>query len=196
MRRFVFTIVLSLTGLSAQAENVALAGGALSSTPKGWIQFCEDNPLDCKDYSLPATLLKLDKNAYSRLETINREVNNTIKEVSDLQQYGEEELWTYPKSGKGDCEDIVLEKKRRLVAAGFPKSALLITIVRDLKGEGHAILTLKTDKGDVILDNQVKKPVFWYQTGYQFIKRQSEENPNHWLALGSGTANAVASTGR
>lgn len=196
MRRTMLTIVFCLAGLSAQSENVALVGGALSSTPKGWIQFCESHAQECKDFTFPPTVLKLDKITYNRLETVNREVNNSIKEIADLEQYGEEEYWAYPISGKGDCEDIVLEKKRRLVALGFPKSALLITIVRDLKGDGHAILTLKTDKGDVILDNKVKNPVFWYQTGYQFIKRQSENNPNHWLALGTGSASAVASTGR
>ena len=38
--------------------------------------------------------------------------------------------------------------------AGWPRQALLITVVRDKKGDGHAVLTVKTDKGEFILDNQ------------------------------------------
>ena len=41
-----------------------------------------------------------------------------------------------------------------LIQAGWPRQALLITVVRDKKGEGHAVLTVKTDKGEFILDNQ------------------------------------------
>ena len=41
-----------------------------------------------------------------------------------------------------------------LIQAGWPREALLITVVRDKKGEGHAVLTVKTDKGEFILDNQ------------------------------------------
>jgi predicted transglutaminase-like cysteine proteinase len=195
MVRIILTMFLAMT-MQAQADSAWLQTGALSSTPRGWVQFCDDNPQECRDATPHAKEIKLDRANYKIIETINADVNTTIKQVSDQEQYGVSEYWAFPTSGMGDCEDFVLEKKRRLIQAGFSKSALLITIVRDLKGEGHAILTIKTDKGDVILDNQVKKPVFWYQTGYQFIKRQAEENPNHWLALGTGNAGAVASTGK
>ncbi len=49
----------------------------------------------------------------------------------------------------------MLLKRRLLIRAGWPREALLITVVRDRKDEGHAVLTVKTDRGEFILDNQV-----------------------------------------
>jgi predicted transglutaminase-like cysteine proteinase len=61
---------------------------------------------------------------------------------------------------------------------------LLITVVRDGKGDGHAVLTVKTDRGELILDNQNAAIVPWYESGYRFVKRQSQSNPNVWISLG------------
>jgi len=55
-------------------------------------------------------------------------------------------------------------------------------VVRDKKGEGHAVLTVKTDKGEFILDNQNENVVAWTETGYRFVKRQSQSDPNVGLA--------------
>ena len=72
----------------------------------------------------------------------------------------------------------MLLKRRMLMEAGWPREALLITVVRDKKGEGHAVLTVKTDKGEFILDNQEEDILLWSETGYRFVKRQSQSDPN------------------
>ena len=94
------------------------------------------------------------------------------------------EKWSLPSDGYGDCEDSVLLKRRMLVEAGWPREALLITVVRDKKGEGHAVLTVKTDKGEFILDNQEDRVLLWSETGYRFVKRQSQSDQNVWVSLG------------
>jgi predicted transglutaminase-like cysteine proteinase len=107
------------------------------------------------------------------------------------------ERWNYPDDGYGDCEDYVLLKRRMLMQAGWPREALLITVVRDKKGEGHAVLTVKTDRGEFILDNQEEEVLLWYETGYRFVKRQSQSNPNVWVSLGDprpAISTAAAST--
>jgi predicted transglutaminase-like cysteine proteinase len=43
---------------------------------------------------------------------------------------------------------------------------------------------VKTDKGDFILDNQEEQVLLWSDTGYRFVKRQSQNNPNNWVSLG------------
>ena len=53
-----------------------------------------------------------------------------------------------------------------------------MTIVRDLDGEGHAVLTVKTDHGDFVLDNLSDEIRPWSATGYQFFKRQAQDDPN------------------
>ena len=94
------------------------------------------------------------------------------------------ERWNYPDDGYGDCEDYVLLKRKMLVQAGWPPQALLITVVRDKQGDGHAVLTVKTDKGEFILDNQAERILLWSETSYRYVKRQSQADPNRWVALG------------
>lgn len=62
----------------------------------------------------------------AELQQVNDHVNSTIVEVSDMEQYGREDVWTLPTSGKGDCEDFALLKRKLLVQRGWPASALSV----------------------------------------------------------------------
>ena len=115
---------------------------------------------------------------------INKLVNDHVKPLTDLEHHGVVERWSYPDDGYGDCEDYVLLKRRMLMEAGWPRGALLITVVRDQKGDGHAVLTVSTDKGDFILDNQDPTVKIWSDTPYRYVKRQSQADPNVWVSLG------------
>jgi predicted transglutaminase-like cysteine proteinase len=80
--------------------------------------------------------------------------------------------------------------------SGWPRQALLITVVRDKRGDGHAVLTVKTDKGELILDNQHEDVLLWSDTGYRFVKRQSQSDPNVWIALGDPRPAAATASSR
>jgi predicted transglutaminase-like cysteine proteinase len=179
----------AVAGAAAQnALPITTAALSVGDTlpPIGWVQFCGENAADCQVQALSAKSARLDARAWRELVRINREVNDSIEAVSDLEQWGTLEKWSYPTTGKGDCEDYVLEKRRRLIEAGWPRQSLLITVVRDKQGDGHAVLTVKTDRGDFVLDNQEARVKGWTDTGYAFVKRQSEEHPNKWVSLGGG----------
>jgi predicted transglutaminase-like cysteine proteinase len=120
---------------------------------------------------------------WQQLQSVNEEINLAIKPVSDQIQYGAIEHWTYPTTGKGDCEDYVLWKKRKLIQLGWPTGALLITVVRDENDEGHAVLSARTDRGDFLLDNKHSRILAWHNTPYIFIKRQSGFSPQAWESL-------------
>ena len=62
-----------------------------------------------------------------------------------------------PDDGYGDCEDYVLLKRRMLIQSGWPREALLVTVVRNERDEGHAVLTVTSDKGDYILDMRTRE---------------------------------------
>jgi len=68
--------------------------------------------------------------------------------------------------------------------------------VRDRHGDGHAVLTVKTDKGELILDNQNDEIRLWSDTGYRFVKRQSQADPNVWISLGDPRAAPATATSR
>jgi predicted transglutaminase-like cysteine proteinase len=88
---------------------------------------------------------------------INTWVNRTIKPLTDIEHWGVVDRWSYPDDGYADCEDYVLLKRRMLMQSGWPRETLLVTVVRSDKDEGHAVLTVTTDKGDYILDNQAER---------------------------------------
>ncbi|GAA0772459.1 hypothetical protein GCM10009077_05210 [Roseibium denhamense] len=113
--------------------------------------------------------------------------------MTDEDLFGKVEHWAYPHNGYGDCEEYVLEKQRILIAAGWPKSAVLITVAKDTQNSGHAVLTVRTDQGDMILDNQIEAVLPWYSTPYRYIKRQSARSPVKWTGIADTRVATVSS---
>jgi predicted transglutaminase-like cysteine proteinase len=165
--------------------------------PAGWVEFCARQPGDCASTTTAPRDLILSPESWKELVRVNKWVNKTIKPLTDLEHWGVVERWSYPDDGYGDCEDYVLLKRRIFIQSGWPREALLVTVVRDRKQEGHAVLTVTTDKGDYVLDNQTREILLWSETGYRFIKRQSKSNPNVWVSLDdSRPAIATATSAR
>ncbi|MEM7316225.1 MAG: transglutaminase-like cysteine peptidase [Planctomycetota bacterium] len=165
---------------AAQNDRFARVYGP-SLAPIGYRAFCDRHPSDCK---LPQRTSRthLTPQRWDDLETINLIINRTIRPVTDKEQYGYSEVWTYP-THAGDCEDYVLLKRRMLLKRGWPASALLITVVRDELGGGHAVLLARTTSGDFVLDNRLDDVVAWHAMPYDFIKRQSAVNPMYWVSM-------------
>ena len=180
-------LAAALVMSAAEAANerpLFVSIGAGARAPIGWIEFCVEHVRECDVKPLEARDVVLTPQAWKDLLRVNKWVNDQIKPMTDLDHWGVVERWSYPDDGFGDCEDYVLLKRRMLMQAGWPRQALLITVVRDQKGEGHAVLTVKTDKGEFILDNQEDQILLWSETGYRFVKRQSQTDSNAWVALG------------
>ena len=182
-------IVAILLGLSAPAkagdERVLYASvGDVTRSPIGWVEFCAENASECQSHAAQPRDIVLSQTAWRDLVRVNRWVNENIKPMTDMDHWGVIEKWSLPTDGYGDCEDYVLLKRKMLIDAGWPREALLITVVRDKMNEGHAVLTVKTDKGEFILDNQNENIVAWTETGYRFVKRQSQSDKNVWVSLG------------
>lgn len=151
--------------------------------PIGYVTFCQIHKRDCRLKGRFNDRIQLTPARLSELKRVNDQVNTAVVPVTDLEHYGKVDWWTYPVDGKGDCEDYALEKRRRLIVLGWPESTLLITVVRDQNNEGHAILTVRTDEGDFVLDNQLREILRWADTPYVFIKEQSQHNPLLWVSL-------------
>lgn len=151
--------------------------------PIGFVTFCRENQGECRPGSRFADRIQLTAAKFRVIEKINTEVNAAVTPVTDMELYGKPEVWAYPADNKGDCEDYVLLKRKMLIERGFPESTLLITVVRDENNEGHAVLAVRTDKGDFILDNKRREVMRWADTPYTFVKRQSERNPLVWISL-------------
>lgn len=179
-----------LASAGAQASDFMRAAGR-TAQPIGHFEFCQRMPGECgPTYS--SSPIRLTKAAFTLISQVNAEVNRSIIPITDQELWGVQEFWSFPGT-HGDCEDYVLEKRRRLIAAGIPAGALLVTVVRQTNGEGHAVLTVTTDRGDLILDNVHDKLLPWTATDYEFLKRQSKHHAGHWVDINNGRPIAVGS---
>lgn len=170
---------------TAQASSSMVVGGR-TSQPVGHYEFCKKRPRECSQRLRDNGPVRMTGALHRKIASVNLSVNRSVKAVNDRDIYGREEVWSYPRQGMGDCEDYVLEKRRRLNRAGIPLSNLLITVVRKRDGEGHAVLTVRTDKGDYILDNLTDEVRLWNHTGYRYLKRQASDHTGRWVSLRSG----------
>ncbi|NKB53644.1 MAG: transglutaminase [Rhizobiaceae bacterium] len=153
-----------------------------TSQPIGHAYFCQQLPQECAVRSKATSAPKLTKKRWNDLVEINNFSNNNVEPVTDQDLYGVEEHWTYPKS-YGDCEDYVLLKRYMLLQRGWPESSLLITVVKQPNGDGHAVLTVRTDRADFVLDNLEGKVKQWDKTPYRYLKRQSTKHTGHWTTI-------------
>jgi len=191
----VFSLIVALAGGPAAAaaprtgdQRASIARSPFmrifgpSLPPYGYVMFCENNPRECRRRRGVLKRVQLTPARLLELDNINRRVNETIEPMTDRDHYGVAEYWTLPVN-RGDCEDYALLKQHMLEKRGWPQSGLLMTVVRDENGDGHAVLTVRTAQGDYILDNKTSEILTWSQTPYQYVMRQSYLNPQNWMRL-------------
>lgn len=182
--------VMAASGVPVAALPVTPAGEARA--PIGWIDFCRRHPADCAVAVAEPERIALNAQTWKLLQTTNAKVNAAIRPMTDMEHWGAVESWDYPDDGRGDCEDYALLKRQRLVAAGLSRRALLMTVVIDDERAGHAVLMVRTDRGDFVLDNKTGAIKPWNATGYVYVKRESQGSAG-WVSLGgAGSATATA----
>ena len=177
---------------AASASPIYMSGGDRTTQPIGHYELCQQIPTECAQRSGRAAPVELTRTLWKEVVSINNDVNEQVSPRTDQEMWGKEEVWSYPR-GQGDCEDYVLEKRRRLMDLGVPAGNLLITVVRQRNGAGHAVLTMRTSLGDFVLDNLEGKVLDWTKTDYTYLKRQSERNSGVWVAVTDSRATAVGS---
>lgn len=138
---------------------------------------CQEYSWACKNYS---------ENQLSHEELmrvaglVNLHYNKVIEPADDYEIHGQEERWALPKDGRGDCEDYALAKMAALLSAGVGSDRLLMTTVLDLDRNHHAVLILRTDKGDYVLDNLTDEIKHWGETGYLYLRMQLPLDKKQW----------------
>jgi predicted transglutaminase-like cysteine proteinase len=199
-----FALTITATSATERTGSLGAAGAAIDHSafiavgeptraPIGWVELCVRYKGECNTKPTAPRDVVLTAKSWDDLVKVNSWVNDNIQPVTDLEHWGVVEQWDFADDGKGDCEDYVLLKRRMLMQAGWPREALLITVVRDKHGDGHAVLTVKTNRGEFILDNQESDILAWNNTGYKFVKRQSQADQNAWVSLGEPRAPATVS---
>jgi len=183
-----------LNAQTAQTTLAALPAPATLASPVGparpmaaWSTFCDQYRAECAINANEPARIVLTPAVWNLIVGVNTRVNTKIKPITDLDHWGVADRWDLAEDGSGDCEDFQLLKRKLLAEAGLPRRAMRMTVVIDEKGEGHAVLTLITDRGDFILDNKTNHVLAWHRTGYVFIKREGTEAVA-WVSLGGVTS--------
>ncbi len=184
----------------AAEESFAMPPGTMrvignANQPIGHYEFCKTYVSECAKTYTDAGPLALTEEKWKTILDVNYTVNTSITPMTDMEIYGVEERWAYPRT-VGDCEDFVLLKRKMLMTKGLSPSDLLITVVLQPSGEGHAVLTVRTDRGDFVLDNMRNKVMLWSDTEYTYLKRQSNDDPARWVKIQDGRAVTVSSVNK
>lgn len=188
----VSVLVLSAT-LPSQASSLGdpqgsrgLPAQALSSleiaptiAPLAFVKFCMENAGQCESDG-DNRVVALTPEIWSDIVAVNATINRRIRPDESKGSYD----WSLVTSD-GNCNDYAVQKRKALIDLGLPVGALSLTVVKARGGIGHLILTVRTDRGDFVLDNLRSSIVPWTETGYQWIKRQSAANPKIWTTVRS-----------
>lgn len=153
-----------------------------TSIPVGHLEFCNKHPVECRANDRVVPAMELTDASWQQLVSVNAYYNQNVVPVTDQDLYKVAEFWTYP-NGYGDCEDFALAKRRDLINSGWHPSTLMIAVVKEANGNGHAVLIARTDRGDLVLDNQDGTIRLWNETPYKFIKRQSQAHSGQWVDM-------------
>ncbi len=125
------------------------------------------------------------------LRRVNRYVNARVRQETDMQAFGEEELWRRSGVGAnavGDCEDIAIEKRYELIGQGFAEDRLFFAVLYSHEAGLHTVLVARTQDGDMVLDSRTGFVLPWSRAGYSWISVQSTADPMTWYAVDAHSA--------
>lgn len=149
----------------------------VTTRPLPYEDFCRRDPAECLLNG--SSTIKLPPRAMTLLQQVNTQVNDEVTFVLDIEQYNQEEYWSLPRMGSGDCEDKALEKRRRLAKLGFPRAAMKLMIVSHKKFlHSHALFSIETDSGTYVMNSFTDEVLSWYQAPYNYEARERVDG--HW----------------
>ncbi len=195
-RRWVPILLLySMTApnVAARDQRPESAGSARLNLPVSGVveryppyaDFCRRVPTECELHG--AAVLPFSGQLLRTLHATNAAVNEQIVFALDTQLYDEEEHWALPHTGRGDCEDMALEKRARLARQGLPRAAMRLALVF-LRAQlsSHCVLTVETTEGTFLLDSFSDDVLRWDHTPYNFEARERPDgywerfDQTHW----------------
>lgn len=150
--------------------------------PLAHVRFCMSYPEQCTARSGMTRRGRSIEEQLVELADINTGVNMEITPQEDGGLGGLKDEWSLDVA-QGDCEDYALLKQKRLIAMGWPSGKLRIATALIPDGTGHAVLIARLSNRDVVLDNLTVAIRPWHETGYKFLKIQSDTDPNAWFEV-------------
>lgn len=159
--------------------------------PVAFVHFCIRYPEDCRvrksNLEIP---VRLTQARFDELSKINRDVNNAIRPRANFESALAEKWLVAPR--EGDCNDYAVTKRHELLARGWPSNSLLLAEVVLSSGEHHLVLTVRTNEGDLVLDNLDDSVRHASLLRYKWVRAQQTKNPRFWSKISPGLVDRVA----
>jgi len=152
--------------------------GASTSQPVGAMLFCKAHAGECTDKAPATTRIEMTDRRLAQLRAVQDEVNRRIDPTGAV-----EVAWHYAANGKGICVQYAMEKRRQLIALGWPAAALQLATVTTPQGEGHLVLVAATSQGELVLDNLRHDVTPWQVLPYRWIARQEGASLGQWVSI-------------
>lgn len=169
------------------APHAFLTARAPIAAPYGYTAMCGADPTACAPIATDVGAAPAPKDWELLLRRVNRQVNRHVRQVSDMIRFARRDVWQASGIGRGatgDCEDIALEKRKLLLAAGVPADRLFLALTYGRSGVGlHLVLIARTGAGDVVLDSRNADIAPWTNAPYTWIAIQSADQPDHWFSV-------------
>jgi predicted transglutaminase-like cysteine proteinase len=159
---------------SLQSQLIQLKERNKNRPPLAYQVFCRKHARECRGGG--SSSVRYNKKLIATLYETNRAVNRKIRYRNDRG-----ETWSI-NTPFGDCEDYALTKRSELIRKGVPASSLRMAVVKTRSGIGHAVLVVRTNRGDLVLDNRRSSIRTRGKTGYKYLK-MATANPKKWVSL-------------
>ncbi|MDE5463922.1 transglutaminase-like cysteine peptidase [Bradyrhizobium sp. CSS354] len=168
-------------GLQSAIQRIKLETPTLP--PMAFTQFCLRYRGECRTRPMfRGGPVRLTNERWADLKEINQVVNRGIApERNELGVAGEQWLIN---PARGDCNDYAVSKRHELLERGWPARALLLSEVMVNSGEHHLILVVRTNSGDLVLDNMTPQIKPWSRVPYRWVRMQMP-NSKLWATISS-----------
>jgi predicted transglutaminase-like cysteine proteinase len=156
--------------------------------PMAFTRFCLEYPAECKPQRLvfAGDRIELNIRRWAELEDVNRTVNSSIHPARNEEGLAGKKWLLGP--ARGDCNDYAVTKRHELITRGWPARTVLLSEVVTVSGEHHLVTVVRTDSGDLVLDNLTNQIVPWSRTPYRWVRIQMPRNPNYWASISGRSA--------
>jgi predicted transglutaminase-like cysteine proteinase len=151
--------------------------------PMAFTRFCQRYYGECRQRHtiFRGGPVKMTKQRAATLRVINNTVNENIAPQPDVLGPAGEEWLINP--DRGDCNDYAVSKRHMLLQRGWPARTLLLSEVKTVSGEHHLVLVVRSDKGDLVLDNMTHAVKAWNKVPYKWVRMQSASDANVWSKI-------------
>src|SRR4051794_34200326 len=139
--------------------------------PMAYTQFCLRYQDECRTRPIfRGGPIRLTEERWTELKEVNQVVNRGIAPERNEGGVAGEQWVINP--ARGDCNDYAVSKRHELLARGWPARALLLSEVVVNSGEHHLILVVRTNSGDLVLDNMTPQIKPWSRVPYRWVRMQ------------------------